>query len=155
MVASQRSLFGGRGRADRLATCALGVGCCGHVVGLAACGGRTTAAGPWRIGSPKACAAVHLGDNLRQCRVLDGARRFQCIDVSPLCAGAICEQIRRLRDLNIGFEIAPDVPAFAAAAALLKTELTLLDVSQTVILTRTAMPNEAGVHGLPARFCRS
>ena len=33
----------------------------------------------------------------------------------------------------------PGVPAYAAAAALLKRELTLPDVSQTVILTRTAM----------------
>ena len=31
----------------------------------------------------------------------------------------------------------PGVPAYAAAAALLKTELTLPEVSQTVILTRT------------------
>ena len=57
----------------------------------------------------------------------------------PSLYGAIGEQIRRLRALGIPFEITPGVPAFAAAAAALETELTLPEVSQTVILTRTAM----------------
>ena len=48
-------------------------------------------------------------------------------------------QIRRLRALNIDFEITPGVPAFAAAAAALRQELTLPQVSQSVILTRTSM----------------
>lgn len=57
----------------------------------------------------------------------------------PSLYGAIGEQIRRLEALGIDYDITPGVPAFAAAAATLKTELTLPDVSQTVILTRTAM----------------
>lgn len=57
----------------------------------------------------------------------------------PSLYGAIGEQIRRLEALGIDFEIVPGVPAYAAAAALLKRELTLPDVAQTVILTRTAM----------------
>jgi precorrin-4/cobalt-precorrin-4 C11-methyltransferase len=56
----------------------------------------------------------------------------------PSLYGAIAEQMRRLDALGIGYEIIPGVPAYAAAAALLKTELTLPEVSQTVILTRTA-----------------
>jgi precorrin-4/cobalt-precorrin-4 C11-methyltransferase len=61
----------------------------------------------------------------------------------PSLYGAIGEQIRRLSKLGIGYEIVPGVPAFAAAAARLGTELTLPDVSQTVILTRTAMKSSA------------
>ncbi|MCF3935940.1 precorrin-4 C(11)-methyltransferase [Acuticoccus sp. M5D2P5] len=57
----------------------------------------------------------------------------------PSLYGAIGEQIRRLEAAGIPYQIVPGVPAFAAAAALLRTELTLPDVSQTVILTRTAM----------------
>ncbi|GAB5375363.1 MAG: precorrin-4 C(11)-methyltransferase [Acuticoccus sp.] len=57
----------------------------------------------------------------------------------PSLYGAIGEQMRRLEALGIPCEITPGVPAFAAAAATLGTELTLPDVSQSVILTRTAM----------------
>jgi precorrin-4/cobalt-precorrin-4 C11-methyltransferase len=56
----------------------------------------------------------------------------------PSLYGAIAEQMRRLDALGIGYEIVPGVPAYAAAAALLQMELTLPEVSQTVILTRTA-----------------
>ena len=61
----------------------------------------------------------------------------------PSLYGAIGEQIRQLDALGVDFEIVPGVPAYAAAAALLKRELTLPDVSQTVILTRTAMKASA------------
>ena len=57
----------------------------------------------------------------------------------PSLYGAIGEQMRRLRDLDIPYDITPGVPSFAAAAAALGTELTLPDISQTVILTRTAV----------------
>ncbi|MBT5433513.1 MAG: precorrin-4 C(11)-methyltransferase, partial [Rhodospirillaceae bacterium] len=57
----------------------------------------------------------------------------------PSLYGAIAEQMRRLDDLGITYDVTPGVPAFAAAAAALQTELTLPDVSQTVILTRTAV----------------
>ena len=62
----------------------------------------------------------------------------------PSLYGAIGEQIRYLRELGIAFEIVPGVTATAACAALLGAELTLPDISQSVILTRyadkTAMP---------------
>ncbi len=54
----------------------------------------------------------------------------------PSIYGAIGEQMRRLDALDIPYDVIPGVPAFAAAAALLKTELTLPEISQTVILTR-------------------
>jgi len=57
----------------------------------------------------------------------------------PSLYGAIGEQIRRLEALGIPYDITPGVPAYAAAAAALKTELTLPGVSQTVVLTRTTM----------------
>jgi precorrin-4/cobalt-precorrin-4 C11-methyltransferase len=46
--------------------------------------------------------------------------------------------MRRLDELAIPYDVTPGVPAFAAAAAALRTELTLPGVSQTVVLTRTA-----------------
>lgn len=54
----------------------------------------------------------------------------------PSIYGAIGEQMRRLDALGIPYEVIPGVPAFAAAAALLKTELTLPGISQSIILTR-------------------
>ncbi len=61
----------------------------------------------------------------------------------PALYGAIGEQIRRLNAHAIPYTITPGVPAYAAAAAALGVELTLPDVSQTVILTRTAMKASA------------
>lgn len=64
----------------------------------------------------------------------------------PSLYGAIAEQMRRLDALAIAYDVTPGVPAYAAAAASLKAELTLPEVSQTLVLTRTpgkatAMPN--------------
>lgn len=55
----------------------------------------------------------------------------------PSIYGAVAEQMRRLDALGIGYEVVPGVPAFAGAAARLATELTLPEISQTIILTRT------------------
>ena len=57
----------------------------------------------------------------------------------PSIYGATAEQIRRLNDLKIPFEIIPGVPAFAAAAAALGQELTVPEVAQSIVLTRTSM----------------
>ena len=57
----------------------------------------------------------------------------------PSVYGAIAEQMRRLDRLGIAYDLTPGVPAYAATAAALKCELTLPEVSQTVILTRTAV----------------
>jgi precorrin-4/cobalt-precorrin-4 C11-methyltransferase len=63
----------------------------------------------------------------------------------PSLYGAIGEQIRRLRELGIPYEIVPGVTATAACAAALGCELTLPGISQTLILTRyaskTTMPD--------------
>lgn len=65
----------------------------------------------------------------------------------PSIYGAIGEQMRRLDERGIAYDITPGVPAFAAAAAALKTELTLPSVSQTIILTRTAVRASAMPEG--------
>lgn len=56
----------------------------------------------------------------------------------PSLYGATAEQMRRLDALGIAYDVTPGVPAYAAAAAALKRELTLPDVCQTIVLTRTA-----------------
>lgn len=52
--------------------------------------------------------------------------------------GAVREQFDELIELGIEYDVCPGVSSFCGAAASLKTEYTLPDVSQTVIITRTA-----------------
>jgi len=61
----------------------------------------------------------------------------------PAIYGATAEQMRRLDALDIPYEVVPGVPAFAGVAAKLKTELTLPEIAQTVIVTRTGMKASA------------
>ena len=51
---------------------------------------------------------------------------------------AMGEQVERLNALNIPTTITPGVPAFAAAAATLGSELTRPGVAQSLVLTRTS-----------------
>ncbi len=66
------------------------------------------------------------------------------LDVARLHSGdlsiwsAVGEQTRRLRALDIPYTMTPGVPAFAAAAAALGRELTLPEVAQSLVLTRTS-----------------
>ncbi len=57
----------------------------------------------------------------------------------PSLYGAIAEQMRRLDELGIDYDVTPGVSAYAAAAATMKSELTLPGISQTIVLTRTAV----------------
>lgn len=72
----------------------------------------------------KKCVRVHTGD--------------------PAIYGAHREQMDRLDELGIGYEVIPGVSSFLATAAVLEKEYTLPGKSQTVILTRmegrTPMP---------------
>jgi precorrin-4/cobalt-precorrin-4 C11-methyltransferase len=61
----------------------------------------------------------------------------------PSLYGAIAEQMRHLDALGIPYDVTPGVPAFAAAAAALRRELTLPGVAQSIILTRTATRTSA------------
>src|SRR5580700_11751925 len=73
----------------------------------------------------------------------------------PSIYGATAEQMRRLRELQIGYEVVPGVPSFVSAAAVLNAELTKPEISQTIILTRTAgraspMPERESLRELAA-----
>ncbi|MGW0355237.1 precorrin-4 C(11)-methyltransferase [Nocardia nova] len=83
-------------------------------------------------------------------------------DVARLCSGdpsiysALTEQARRLDGLGISWDVTPGVPAYAAAAAVLGSELTVPEVAQSVVLTRTrarstAMPESEAL----ANFART
>lgn len=54
----------------------------------------------------------------------------------PSIYGAIKEQMDELDKLNICYKVIPGVSSFSAAAAAIKKEFTLPNVTQTVILTR-------------------
>ncbi|CAM3959063.1 precorrin-4 C(11)-methyltransferase [Smaragdicoccus niigatensis] len=64
-------------------------------------------------------------------------------DVARLCSGdpslysAVTEQIKRLDAAGVAWDITPGVPAYAAAAAILGSELTVPELAQSVVLTRT------------------
>lgn len=64
-------------------------------------------------------------------------------DVARLHSGdlsvysALSEQVRQLEELGIDYTITPGVPAFSAAAATLGRELTVPEIAQSVVLTRT------------------
>jgi precorrin-4/cobalt-precorrin-4 C11-methyltransferase len=72
------------------------------------------------------------------------AAHAEGLDVARLHSGdpsifsAVAEQMRRLDAIGVPYEVVPGVPAFAAAAASLRRELTVPGVAQSVVLTRTA-----------------
>jgi precorrin-4/cobalt-precorrin-4 C11-methyltransferase len=82
-------------------------------------------------------------------------------DVARLCSGdpsiysAVAEQTRRLDAVGVDWDVTPGVPAYAAAAAIIGRELTVPELAQTVILTRTravstAMPETESLAYLAA-----
>ncbi len=85
-------------------------------------------------------APLDLDDIMAECSTAHEAG----LDVARLHSGdvsiwsAMGEQLRRLGALGIPATITPGVPSFAAAAAALGTELTLPEVAQTLVLTRTS-----------------
>jgi precorrin-4/cobalt-precorrin-4 C11-methyltransferase len=85
-------------------------------------------------------ARLSLDDIMEEISAADAAGH----DVARLHSGdlsvwsAMGEQLRRLREMGIAYDVTPGVPSFAAAAAELGAELTLPGVAQSVILTRTS-----------------
>ena len=85
-------------------------------------------------------ARLSLDDIMEEITAADAAGH----DVARLHSGdlsvwsAMGEQLRRLREMGIAYDVTPGVPSFAAAAAELGAELTLPGVAQSVILTRTS-----------------
>lgn len=101
-----------------------------EIVAEAAEGARVLDTAPMNLDEIIAEIAAAHGAGLDVARVHSG---------DPSIYGAIAEQMRRLDALGIPYDVCPGVPAFAAAAAMLKSELTLPDISQTVIVTRTSV----------------
>jgi precorrin-4/cobalt-precorrin-4 C11-methyltransferase len=85
-------------------------------------------------------APMSLDEIVAECKQATDAGQ----DVARLHSGdlsvwsAMGEQLRRLEMENIPHTVTPGVPSFAAAAAALGQELTLPEVAQTVVLTRTS-----------------
>ena len=75
----------------------------------------------------------------------------------PSVYGAMLEQMRVLEGAGVDYEIIPGVSAAFAAAAKLKAELTVPDVTQTIIMTRAqgriAMPPKEQLRDLAAHGC--
>lgn len=70
----------------------------------------------------------------------------------PSFYGAISEQIEKLRELNMTYEVVPGVSSALAGAAALGQELTIPEITQTVIFTRiegrTPVPEKEKLSGL-------
>jgi precorrin-4/cobalt-precorrin-4 C11-methyltransferase len=69
---------------------------------------------------------------------MSGRRVVRLHTGDPSVYGAIQEQMAELDKLGIDYKVVPGVTSAFAAAAALKQELTLPEVSQTVIITRLA-----------------
>ncbi len=100
-------------------------------------------------GLPKSTRIVDTASlNLDEQTALYVEARDKRMDVARLQSGdlsiygAIAEQMRKLDELGIEYEIIPGVSSVAASAAALKRELTLPDISQTVILSRISGKTE-------------
>lgn len=83
-------------------------------------------------------APIALDEIIEHIRIADVAGKdvARVHSGDPSLYGAIGEQIRRLEQLGIDYQVIPGVTATAASAAWLGKELTLSGVSQTIILTR-------------------
>ena len=72
----------------------------------------------------------------------------------PSIYGAVREQFDELAQRGIAFDVCPGVSSFCGAAAALRAEYTLPDVSQTVIITRAAgrtpVPERESIRSLAA-----
>lgn len=81
--------------------------------------------------------------------VLNGKMVVRLHTGDPSIYGAVREQMDRLAEVGIEYEVCPGVSSFCAAAASLRKEYTLPEVSQTVILTRmhgrTAVPDRESI----------
>jgi precorrin-4/cobalt-precorrin-4 C11-methyltransferase len=86
--------------------------------------------------------------------VAAGKRAVRLHTGDPSIYGAIQEQMAALDALGIAYEVVPGVTSAFAAAAALKQELTLPEVSQTVIITRlagkTPVPERERLAGIAA-----
>ena len=84
----------------------------------------------------------------------DGKTTVRLHTGDPFVYGALREQMDRLDKLGIAYDVCPGVSSFCGAAAALRAEYTLPDVSQTVILSRmagrTPVPDTESIESLAA-----
>ncbi len=110
----------------------------------------------------KATAEIYNSAGMNLDEVLDVTKKAvdQGLEVArvhtgdPSIYGAIKEQMDALESVGIEFEVVPGVSSFVGAAAAIKKEFTLPEVSQTVILTRvegrTPVPENESLESLAA-----
>ena len=107
---------------------------------------------------PDAKVLDSAGMNLEEIMAVITGARDRGEDVArvhtgdPSIYGSTAEQMRRMRTEGIEYEVVPGVSSFTASAAALGKELTLPELSQTVIVTRmegrTPMPEGEKLHDL-------
>lgn len=99
-------------------------------------------------------ASLNLNEiiDLMESGVLEGKTVARVHTGDPAIYGAIGEQIRELDKKGIGYDIIPGVSSLFATAAALRSELTLPEISQTVIITRpegrTPKPSKESISSL-------
>jgi precorrin-4/cobalt-precorrin-4 C11-methyltransferase len=99
---------------------------------------------PHVLDGHKPDAEIHNSASMTLDEVIDvmkkgidaGKRVVRVHTGDPSIYGAIREQMDRLEEMGIPYEVVPGVSSFTASASVLKKEFTLPDVSQTVICTR-------------------
>ena len=97
-----------------------------------------------RVHAPQATVLDSAGMTLAETTralaeaVADGKRAVRLHTGDPAIYGAIQEQMAELDQLGIAYAVVPGVTSAFAAAASLRQELTLPEVSQTVVITRLA-----------------
>jgi precorrin-4/cobalt-precorrin-4 C11-methyltransferase len=94
-----------------------------------------------------------MAEFVRATDAAEDVARLQSGDLSIW--SAFGEQARRLDELRIAYTVTPGVPAFAAASAALRRELTVPEVAQSLVLTRTpgrasSMPESESLRTLAA-----
>ena len=85
-------------------------------------------------------------------RYREGKRVIRLHDGDPCLFGAITEQIEILKKENIRSEVVPGISAFQVTASYHQAELTVPNVTQTIILSRaggrTGMPDRESLRNL-------
>ena len=117
---------------------------------------------PALLGLAKPGCAIYNSAEMTLEQVLDTMRRMEATGKTTVrlhtgdssIYGAVREQFDRLEELGISFDVCPGVSAFCGAAAALRAEYTLPNVSQTVIITRAAgktpVPERESIRSLAA-----
>lgn len=104
-------------------------------------------------------AGMHLEEmvEIMAERIRQGKKVVRVHTGDPAVYGAIMEQIVLLKQLDIEVEIVPGVSSVFAAAAAAQAELTIPDLTQTVILTRaegrTPVPEFEQLRDLARHHC--